>query len=502
MRFPRTSGILLHPTSLPSPYGIGDLGPSAYRFVDFLSGAAQRLWQMLPLGPTGFGNSPYSAYSALAGNPLLISPDSLVTDGLLQTSDCATPPAFPLEQVDFDGVKDYKTTLFRNAFKVFQTTAEPALQQEFQTFIQTHAHWLDDYALFMALKDEHHGASWTAWERAIAQRDPDTLAQKRQELNEAMTYHQFLQFQFFRQWTQLKQYANERNVQIIGDIPIYVAHDSVDVWANPTFFRLNPETGAAAEMAGVPPDYFSNTGQLWGNPVYNWEALQADSFRWWVQRFRGLLEYVDIIRIDHFRGFRAYWSVPEGEQTAVNGRWIEAPGPDLFQTVRNELGTLPIMAEDLGVITPDVDALRDQFEFPGMKVLQFAFDGGDDNPFLPKNYPTSNCVVYTGTHDNDTTVGWFNSLSHDAQDRVRHYLGGISPSGIHWDLIRYGHSSTANQSIIPLQDILGLGTEHRMNFPSKPDGNWAWRYRPDALVPILGDRLRTLTETFGRIPQS
>ena len=499
MPFLRSSGILLHPTSFPSRFGIGDLGLEAYRFIDFLTESAQQYWQVLPLGPTGFGNSPYMAYSALAGNPLMISPERLRDEGLLTEEDFADLPEFPVERVDFGQVMATKISLLQKACENFKTQASPIQQKEFAGFCEAKAHWLDDYAFFMALLEAHQGASWHTWEPELAKRQPEALEMWRRRLTTEIFAHKYYQFEFFRQWAQLKSYANLRGIRIIGDIPIYVAHNSADVWANPENFCLNQETGEVALMAGVPPDYFSATGQLWGNPVYNWEQLQHDHFHWWVQRFQALLDYVDLIRIDHFRGFEAYWVVKQGETTALNGEWVKAPGEAFFEVLNEKLGQLPIMAEDLGVITPEVDALRDRFEFPGMKILQFAFGGDAGNPYLPFNYPR-NCVVYTGTHDNDTTVGWFNQLSEQEKESFLTYLGCTSHEGIHWDLIRIALSCVANQAIIPLQDILGLGTEARMNFPSKPEGNWEWRYKSDAVTEEMRSRLKTLTHIYGRAP--
>jgi 4-alpha-glucanotransferase len=499
MPFPRSSGILLHPTSFPSLFGIGDLGLEAYRFIDFLTESYQQYWQVLPLGPTGYGNSPYASYSAMAGNPFLISPEQLREQGMLAEDDFANFPAFPAEKVDFEQVVQTKIPLLKKACENFKTKASPLQQKEFAGFCESKAYWLDDYALFMALKDTHEGASWHTWKPELAKLQPEALDQWRQQLKDEIFYYKYIQFEFFRQWSELKQYANRRGIQIIGDIPIYVAHDSADVWAHPEIFCLDEQTGEAAIMAGVPPDYFSETGQLWGNPVYNWAKLQQLDFKWWVQRFQAMLDYIDIIRIDHFRGFQAYWAVSKGETTAMNGQWIEAPGEALFKVLNDKLGKLPVLAEDLGVITPEVEALRDKFEFPGMKVLQFAFGSDTGNPFLPFNYPR-NCVVYTGTHDNDTTVGWFNKLSDYEKDAVLRYLGCTSSEGIHWDLIRLALSSVANQAITPLQDVLGFETEARMNYPSKPEGNWEWRYQSDALTQELRTRLKTLTKTYGRAP--
>jgi 4-alpha-glucanotransferase len=499
MAFPRSSGVLLHPTSLPSRFGIGELGVEAYRFIDFLVESSQQLWQVLPLGPTGYGNSPYASFSALAGNPLLISLKQLQEQGLLTEEDFADLPEFPVDSVDFEQVMKTKIPLLAQACENFKEKASPIQQKEFIAFCETKAHWLDDYALFMAIREAHEGASWHTWERNISKSHPEVLQQWKERLEGEVYFHKFLQFEFFRQWSKLKEYANSQGIQIIGDIPIYVAHDSADVWAHPEIFCLDEETGEASLMAGVPPDYFSETGQLWGNPVYKWEKLQQDNFAWWVQRFQSLLEYVDIIRIDHFRGFEAYWAVKRGETTAVNGEWIKAPGEEFFQVLNDKLGKLPIMAEDLGIITSEVEELRDRFDFPGMKILHFAFGGGPDNPYLPFIYPR-NCVVYTGTHDNNTTVGWFNQISEHEKESVVRYLGTVSPEGIHWDLIRLALGSVANQAIIPMQDLLGLGGEAQMNFPSKAEGNWGWRYQPGAITKELSDRLKTLIYTYGRAP--
>ena len=495
----RVSGVLLHPTSLPSPYGIGDLGTSAYQFVDFLADAHQQIWQVLPLGPTGFGNSPYLSYSALAGNPLLISLEKLLQDGLLAESDLANLPDYPIDRVDYDLVLNTKTPLLKKAAQNFQQQASDTDLKEFYLFCDRHIDWLDDYALFMALKEASNGTSWYRWERDIATRQPEALAKSAIDLKDSVFLHKFLQYVFFSQWKQLKTHANEKGISIFGDIPIYVAHDSADVWSHSDIFRLDPETGAAALMAGVPPDYFSATGQLWGNPVYNWEELEKTDFQWWIRRIEAILEYVDIIRIDHFRGFEAYWAVPQGETTALNGKWLKAPGDKFFELLKHNLGELPIVAEDLGVITPEVEALRDKFCFPGMKILHFAFDDNRDNVFLPFNY-TNNCLVYTGTHDNDTTIGWFYSRDPEARARVVDYLGCLCEDGIHWALIRLAMSSIANTAIFPFQDILGLGAETKMNTPSTSEGNWEWRCRKEAFNQELSGRLRYLTYLYGRMP--
>ncbi|HEY9673399.1 MAG TPA: 4-alpha-glucanotransferase [Waterburya sp.] len=501
MPFPRSSGILLHPTSFPSRFGIGDLGLEAYKFIDFLAESAQQLWQILPLGPTGYGNSPYMSYSSMAGNSLLISPEKLHNQGLLTDEDFANLPEFPVDRVDYERVMQTKMPMLRKACDRFQSQASEVERKQFAGFCEATAGWLEDYALFMALHNTFGGTSWHTWEPEIAKAHPDAKEKWRQQLSDEIYVQKYLQFEFFRQWSELKQYANLHHIQIIGDIPIYVAHNSVDVWAHRGIFAIDEETGEPALMAGVPPDYFSATGQLWGNPVYNWEKLQQDHFRWWVQRFIATLDYVDIVRIDHFRGFEAYWAVKQGETTAINGEWLKAPGEELFQALSDKLGKMPIMAEDLGTITPEVYALRDRFDIPGMKVLQFAFGGGSDNPYLPFNYER-NFVVYTGTHDNNTTLGWFNQLSEWEKENVLRYLGCISSEGINWDLIRLAFSSVANQAIIPMQDLLNLGTEAQMNFPSKPEGNWEWRYQPDAITDQVRDRLKSITYTYGRAPIS
>lgn len=495
----RASGILLHPTSLPSRFGIGDLGEGAYRFIDFLVESGQNLWQILPLGPTGYGNSPYLSYSALAGNPVLISPDILYGEGLVTEEDLKDFPEFPLDYVDFDLVIKTKSTLLKKACETFKNSGSEKLWQKFHEFCSVHSYWLDDYALFMSLHELHPDKGWHQWEPDIARRKPEAIQTWTEKLGEPIFYQKFLQFEFFRQWQNVKTYANERNVQIFGDIPIYVAYNSADVWAHSDIFCLDEETFEIESMAGVPPDYFSATGQLWGNPVYNWEQVEKNDFKWWIQRFKAILEYVDVVRIDHFRGFESYWAVPKGETTAMNGEWVEAPGAKFFTRLKEELGDLPIIAEDLGVITPEVEALRDGFNFPGMKILQFAFDSDRANPFLPYNYVDRNCVVYTGTHDNNTTVGWFSERTFEEQTRVGNYLGCICSEGIHWSLIRLAMGSVANQAVFPLQDILGLGSAARMNTPSFADGNWGWRYRFEMLTPDLSNHLKMLTELYGRI---
>jgi 4-alpha-glucanotransferase len=499
MPFPRASGILLHPTSLPGRFGIGDLGPEAYRFIDFLADTKQQLWQVLPLGPTGHGNSPYLSYSSMAGNPLVISLEQLCDRSLLYPDELHDLEHLSVHRVAFDDVMPVKMHLLERAASRFHEVASEEDRTALEKFCQDCHFWVDEFAFFMALKNAHGGAGWTQWPEPLARRHPEAMAEWREKLSSDIFCHKFLQFEFHRQWQSLRQYARDRQIQIIGDIPIYVAHDSVDVWAFPHNFMLDTETLAPALMAGVPPDYFSETGQLWGNPTYNWEELQNRDFHWWIQRINALLDYVDIIRVDHFRGLQAYWGVKAGETTAMNGEWIEAPGAELFETVRQKLGKLPIMAEDLGVITPDVEALRDQFGFPGMKILHFAFGGGNDNPYLPFNCVT-NSVIYTGTHDNDTTVGWFDKMGDYERDRLTHYVGCISGEGIQWTMIRLALMSVSNQAIVPLQDVLGYGSDCRMNTPGLSEGNWAWRYEADALTGEIRDRLRMLTELSNRAP--
>lgn len=506
MKFPRSSGILLHPTSLPGRFGIGDLGPEAYAFADFLAAARQGLWQVLPLGPTGYGNSPYACYSAFAGNTLLVSPERLADDGLLAQEDLAAMPESADDRVDFDAVRKYKDLVLRQAFTAFKKASDQDLQAAFQEFCRRQAPWLDDCALFRALKDVHGGVAWNEWDSALARRDPGAIRTAQNELSEQIEAQKFYQFLFFRQWFDLKGYCNQRGVKIVGDIPIFVAHDSADVWINAEQFKLNRD-GTPVVVAGVPPDYFSKTGQLWGNPLYDWERMLADGFAWWIERVQATLQTVDIVRIDHFRGFVACWEIPGGDQTAKRGRWVAAPGRELFNAIRNALGDLPIIAEDLGIITPEVEKLRDDCGFPGMRVLQFAFSSDTRNQDLPHNYH-SNVVVYTGTHDNDTAVGWFqrgagaDSNRDAAQIEIEREvcLKYLNTEGqeIHWDFIRAVLASVADTAMVPLQDLLGLGTTARMNLPNSTSGNWSWRFRPGALNDGLARRLRNLTELYGR----
>ena len=491
----RLSGLLLHPTSLPGRFGIGDLGPEAWRWVDFLAAAGQGLWQVLPLGPTGYGDSPYQSFSASAGNPYLVSPELLLADGLLEPGDLAAAPALPADRVDFGAVIEWKLAILAKAHARFRAGAVPGLRAAYEDFRGGHAAWLEDFALFMALKDAHGGAPWTAWEPALRVREAAALTAAGDRLAGAVDSQRFRQFLFFRQWGALREHAHESGVRIIGDLPIFVAHDCADVWAHPGNFQLDAG-GMPTVVAGVPPDYFARTGQLWGNPLYRWEVLARDGYAWWIERLRATLETVDIARLDHFRGFEAYYEVPASHATAEKGRWVRGPGADFFQAVRAALGTLPIIAEDLGFITPEVLTLRDRFELPGMKILQFAFDRDAKHPFLPHNH-VKNCVVYTGTHDNDTARGWYAGAPEKERHFARSYLGRDG-SDFAWDLIRAGMASVADTFIAPLQDVLDLGPEARMNLPGRPSGNWGWRFRREQLTDAVRDRLKGLTETYGR----
>ena len=507
MTFPRSSGILLHPTSLPGPDGIGDFGPAAYRFLDFLQASGVNLWQVLPLNPTGYGDSPFQCFSASAGNPLLISLERLADQGVLDAADIKFSSPGPADQVDYQSVIEFKFPLLEKAAKQFLTSAAAADRRRFQGFCQANADWLDNFALFMAIKGSHGNVAWTHWPQPLSSRAPDALSEAQQGLAQAIERIKYWQFEFFQQWQDLRTYARERGVRIIGDIPIYIAHDSADVWANRELFWLD-EKGNPEKIAGVPPDYFSATGQCWGNPIYNWELLKKTGYRWWIARFRSALRLYDIARIDHFRGFEAYWEVPGNATTAVNGKWVKGPGADLFNVLQTEFHELPIIAENLGVITPEVEALRRQFGFPGMAILQFAF-GNDPqaHTFRPHNY-VRDLVVYTGTHDNDTVEGWWASKGTDDSIRTpedvakehayaRAYLG-FNDEPIHQVLVREVLSSVANTAIIPLQDILGLGREARMNLPGTSRGNWKWRCLPNALTPTLAASLRRLVELYER----
>jgi len=492
----RAAGILLHPTSLPSAGGIGDLGPAAYEWVDALARARQSWWQILPLGPTGYGDSPYQSFSAFAGNPNLISSELMVRKGLLHASDLAGTD-WPPDHVDYERVIASKNALTARAWDNFQAGTGMSLRPLFDEFRGREAHWLDDFALFLALKEAHDGVSWFEWPKELVLRKPSALQQARQELAALMELHRFRQFLFYHQWRALKAYAREQGIRLIGDVPIFVAGDSADVWTNPRLFKLD-ERHRPSEVAGVPPDYFSKTGQLWGNPLYNWPEHQRTGYAWWTARMRATLQQVDLVRLDHFRGFEAAWEVPADHPTAEKGRWVKGPGADLFHVLREKLGGLPFIAEDLGVITPEVRDLRLNFELPGMRILQFAFGGAPEKRFLPHQHER-NTVVYTGTHDNDTTRGWFESLTKDELRFFRDYAPSTDGDAA-WDLIRLAWASVADYAIAPLQDVLSLGNEARMNYPGRPSGNWRWRFRADMLTERLFDRLAQLTEIYERAP--
>lgn len=502
----RASGILLHPTSLPGEFGIGDLGKHTFAFVDFLARTKQTYWQILPLGPTGYGDSPYQCFSAFAGNTLLISPEALVEDGFLTPDQITDKPNVPSHKVDYGAVHDWKNRILPLAFEGLHHITSVDLRGKFETFIQDNESWLDDYALYRAIKASQYQKAWYEWDEPLRLRDSDALQDVSEKLFSEILAEKFYQFLFFRQWQAVKDHANRNGVQVVGDIPIFVALDSADVWRNQELFKLNPD-GSARVVAGVPPDYFSETGQLWGNPIYDWDAMRRDGFRWWIERVRATLKTIDAVRIDHFRGFAAAWEVPGGDKTAENGRWVEVPGKELFTALKNALDDLPFWAEDLGVITPDVEELRDGFGFPGMRILQFAFGGDPRNHDLPHNY-INNCVAYTGTHDNDTTVGWWHSQAgagstRDASAITRErefcmkYLD-TDGSEIHWDFIRAVWASVADTAIAPLQDLLGLGTEGRMNLPASTSGNWHWRFKDGDISDEIAARLKELTEVYGR----
>jgi 4-alpha-glucanotransferase len=495
----RASGLLLHVTSLPSPYGIGDLGSPALSWIDRLSEAGQRWWQALPLGPTGYGNSPYQSMSSFACNELLISPSSLISDGLIQPSDAQSQ--FSGDAVDYDSVIPFKRRLLAKAWANFKAEQRSAgdLVPAYDEFCATQAHWLENYALFRALKEKCHGAYYLEWPEELVQRSPDALAEARRELATQINQVRFAQFLLFRQTDQLKERAHAKGVGLIGDLPFFVSPDSSDVWANPELFLLD-EQRRPRFVAGVPPDYFSAQGQLWGNPVYNWDAVRSTGYRWCIDRLRALLAHVDVIRLDHFRGFAAAWHVPAGAPTAQSGRWVPGPGAGFFQAVQTELGHLPFIAEDLGLITPDVQGLRDQFRLPGMRILQFAFDGHEDNPYLPHNF-VHNTVAYTGTHDNATTRQWYEGLPDYQRQNFWSYLKrapGTSAEAAP-ELMRLTWSSPAALAIAPLQDLLNLGSEARMNVPGRADGNWRWRVREDMLSAEAFQRLRDLTESSERV---
>jgi 4-alpha-glucanotransferase len=495
MNLPRKSGILLHPTSFPGPDGIGDLGPECYSWIDFLHASGCSLWQILPLGPTGYGDSPYQCFSAFAGNPYLVSPVLLLDQNLLERNDFLDRPEFPVDNVDFGPVIEWKLTILDRAFRKFTKSRSKKLSAAYQEFCQAQAAWLDDFALFMSIKEVQGGGSWDGWPVELRTRQVKALHAFSEKHHSLIEKHKFRQFLFFTQWENVKQYAHDKGIQIIGDIPIFIAYDSADAWSNPDLFYIGKD-GKPTHVAGVPPDYFSPTGQLWGNPLYKWSAHKKQNYRWWIERFSAVLKTVDIVRLDHFRGFAGYWEIPAGMPTAEIGRWAKGPGAHFLSALNKAFNGLPIIAEDLGLITPDVVELRDSFKLPGMKILQFAFAGTPEDPFLPHNYPV-NCVAYTGTHDNDTTVGWYAAGTEQEKDYCRRYLA-VSGENIARDLIREIWKSTAAVAITTLQDLLSLGTEARMNFPGKPAGNWGWRFQPEDLSQDLLERLQELNYLYLR----
>ncbi len=496
MKYDRSSGILLHPTSLPGPYGIGDIGLQAHQWVDFLADSGCRLWQVLPLGPTGYGDSPYQCFSAFAGNPYIISPDELLKEKLLHTNDIIERPEISNVKIDYGKIIPWKNGVLDRAFIQFERLSASQIKQDYSQFLKRNHQWLDDFALFMALKEKHAGAPWVSWDEAIRKREPAALDAARLELETAIERQNFRQFIFYRQWNNLREHAQEKNIKIIGDMPIFVAHDSADVWANPELFHLD-SNGFPTVVAGVPPDYFSPTGQLWGNPLYIWDHHKAEQYRWWVKRFRSVLELVDIVRLDHFRGFAGYWQIPAEAPTAETGLWVPGPGKQFLSTIQQALGDLPIIAEDLGVITPDVIELREHFQLPGMKILQFAFSGDPNEPFLPHNFPR-NCVVYTGTHDNDTARGWYERVSDEERGFYRRYLN-CDGHDVSWDLIRASWASVAMFAIAPIQDLLNLDNSARMNYPGNPSGNWTWRMAENAINKELLNHLHDVNHLYGRL---
>ena len=508
MNFQRAGGILCHITSLPGPYGIGEMGPQAFDWVDKLVAMGLKLWQILPHGVTGYGDSPYQCFSTFAGNPLWISFDLLIEDGLLSKSRLAKFPKYDENSVDYGNVIPARKDVLKSVCRNFDSHANETLRTGYAAFCEAQKAWLEDFALFMALKEAHELRPWHTWEADLVRRYPHALAQARTKYATSIHHTKIQQYLFFRQWHKLRAYANSRGVKVVGDIPIFVAHDSADAWANPDLFYLDNH-GRCTVVAGVPPDYFSATGQLWGNPLYRWDEHKRTGYKWWIARMKNVLELVDIVRIDHFRGFEAYWEIPGDAETAINGRWVKGPEGDLFVALEAALGKMPIIAEDLGIITPPVEALRDRFHFPGMRVLQFAF-GNDAKAadYRPDSYP-ANCCVYTGTHDNDTTVGWFNSQagagttrSQEDIDKERKaildYLKKPDGSNIHWDLIELAFRSNANTAVAPLQDVMGLGTEARMNVPGTTSNNWRWRFTWDMLQDDMVRYMRHLSDVSNR----
>jgi 4-alpha-glucanotransferase len=495
MSFPRAAGILLHPTSLPSRGGIGDFGPAAYQFADFLASARQGVWQVLPLGPLGYGNSPYSATSAFAGNPLLISLERLADENWIERAKVDALPA-PDGPVEYDRVFAQKMPLLFQAARNFLRAGSGDARRRFDAFRFENAWWLDDFVLFDALRARYKLDCWNKWPRDLAQREPTALQKARSELAEDLCVRSVLQFAFYTQWRSLCRYCAERAIRIVGDVAIFVNHDSADVWAHRELFRLNSNLDPEV-VAGVPPDFFSKTGQRWGNPLYRWDVMKDRGYEWWIQRLRWATQHSDYIRLDHFRGFDQFWEIPAGDPTAVNGRWVDGPRDDLFHKLREALGGLPFFAEDLGFITPEVHALRDRLQIPGMAVLQFGF--GDEGAHMYLPHRAAGKVMYTGTHDNDTVIGWWNSGAAEHERRNAEAYVGHADDGIHWAFIRAAVCSPANLSIVPLQDVLGLGSDARMNTPSLHGGNWRWRFHQEQLKPEHASKLAQLVELSDRI---
>jgi len=495
MNLTRKSGILLHISSLPSPYGVGDFGAEAYHFIDQLAVAGVKIWQILPLGPNGPGNSPYQAYSAYSGDPIYISPEKLVDWGLLDKTDLLNTPDFKAQKTEFEKVTDWKLELHKKAWKNFILKADHSFKKEYESFLNEHNWWLSDYALYTACKNEFKGDCWNKWEKKLLERERETLDQYKWELNLDYEFERFQQFLFFRQWFQLKNYANNKGIHILGDLPLYVSHDSSDVWSNQNIFLLD-ENGEPSLIGGVPPDYFSEDGQCWGNPVYNWENLEKTNYQWWIARIYFNLHLFDMVRFDHFRGLESFWAIPAGSENAKIGEWLPAKGFELLSRIQSQLGNLPIIAEDLGIITPEVEKLRTHFNLPGMKVLQFAFTTDEKNELLPHNFQNRN-IAYTGTHDNDTLLGWLRSLENSEKKMVANYIQP-KKENVSERLIEWVWSSTAEIAIIPMQDLLGLGSEGRMNTPGTATGNWGWRYQKHQVRKHQFEFIKRLNQIYNR----
>ena len=504
----RRSGILLHISSLPDRYGIGNLGEPAHKFAEFLQASGQSLWQVLPVGPPGYGNSPYSSLSAFAGNPLFINLERLVEEGYLKTEDLITTQTFPTNKIDYQAVADFKIPLLKKAATQFVNTASPAEKAQFELFCQENREWLVPYAIFMSLKETYGQKAWYTWNREVRLLNQSDLTAWVNRYKTSVHQHFFLQYIFFKQWEQMKDFCNNRGIMLMGDLPIFVALDSAEVWAHQEIFDLD-ENGRPNTVAGVPPDYFSQTGQLWGNPLYRWNIIRDQGYSWWIKRMRMAFRLFDIVRLDHFRGFESFWAIPANARTAKEGQWNPGPGAELFTTLKKELGPLPVIAEDLGIITPEVEVLRDMFNFPGMRVLQFAWDKDPGKNIHLPHFHIKNCVVYTGTHDNTTTCGWFRGEDieyttqnkSERQEQTKRALKYLGTDGreINWDFIRLAFSSVADTAIIPLQDVLGLGNESRMNTPGTTFGNWEWRLEPGELTDEITEHLRELTWLTGRL---